>query len=136
MKLDIDHGGESLSVKYKLGFINGECKRSTANSDSAKIRQWESCDDMVTSWIINSLAKEIADSVECVNDLEELWKEIEDRYNQINGAKLYQIQKEINDLGSSIYYLLLHKDEKALEKTQHLECQSSVQLCVHLWSKR
>ncbi|XP_075095496.1 uncharacterized protein LOC142173749 [Nicotiana tabacum] len=53
---------------------------------------------MVTSWILNSLSKEIADSVEYANDAVELWKELEDRYEQTNGARLYQIQMEINDL--------------------------------------
>lgn len=28
----------------------------------------------------------------------ELWRELEDRYDQTNKAKLYQIQKEIDDL--------------------------------------
>lgn len=60
--------------------------------------QWERCDDIVTSWILNSLSKEIADSVEYVVDSAELWRELEDRYEQANGANLYQIQKEINDL--------------------------------------
>lgn len=53
---------------------------------------------MVTSWILNSLSKEISDSMEYVNELIELWRELEDRYDQTNGAKLYKIQKEINDL--------------------------------------
>lgn len=53
---------------------------------------------MVTSWILNSLAKEIFDSVEYVNDSVELWRELEDRYDQTNCVKLYHIQKEINDL--------------------------------------
>lgn len=57
---------------------------------------------MVTSWILNSLSKDIADSVEdsveYVFDSLELWSELQDLYDQINGAKLYQIQKEINNL--------------------------------------
>ncbi|XP_019233911.1 PREDICTED: uncharacterized protein LOC109214451 [Nicotiana attenuata] len=85
----------ALSVKNKLGFINGEFRKPS--SDSPQFRQWERCDDMVTSWILNSLAKEISDSVEYVNDSVELWRELEDRYDETNGAKLYQIQKEIND---------------------------------------
>ncbi|XP_009629550.1 uncharacterized protein [Nicotiana tomentosiformis] len=84
-----------LSVKNKLGFINGECKRPDPHSST--FRQWERCDDMVTSWILNSLSKDIADSVEYANDIVELWIELEDRYEQTNGARLYQIQKEIND---------------------------------------
>ncbi|KAM3322877.1 hypothetical protein P3S67_004028 [Capsicum chacoense] len=86
----------ALSVKNKLGFINGECKRPYPGT--LRYRQWERCDDMVTSWILNSLTKEIADSVEYVNDSFELWKELNDRYDQTNGAKLYQVQREINEL--------------------------------------
>nr|XP_009762739.1 PREDICTED: uncharacterized protein LOC104214726 [Nicotiana sylvestris] len=85
-----------LSVKNKLGFISGECRQP--DPLSPQFRQWERCDNMVTSWILNSLSKEIADSVEHANDVVELWKELEDRYEQTNGARLYQIQKEINDL--------------------------------------
>ncbi|KAH0694205.1 hypothetical protein KY285_021302 [Solanum tuberosum] len=102
----------SLSVKNKLGFINGECEKPASNSPN--FRLWERCDDMVTSWILNSLGKEIADSVEYVNDAAELWRELEDRYDQTNGAKLYQIQKEINDLSQGIlditgYYTKMKK---------------------------
>ncbi|XP_019251083.1 PREDICTED: uncharacterized protein LOC109230000 [Nicotiana attenuata] len=86
----------ALSLKNKLGFVDGDCKRP--KPDSSNYRLWERCDDMVTSWILNSLAKEIADSVEYMTDAVELWKELEDRYDQINETKLYQIQKEINDL--------------------------------------
>jgi len=81
----------SLSVNNKLFFIIGECRRSTLNSP--QYCQWEMCDNMVTSWILNSLGKEIADSVEYVCDSLELWKELEDHYDQTNGAKLFQIQK-------------------------------------------
>ncbi|XP_060182435.1 uncharacterized protein LOC132612115 [Lycium barbarum] len=69
----------ALSVKNKLGFINGECKKP--EFASPQHRQWERCDDIVTSWILNSLSKEIADSVEYVNDSTELWKELDDRYD-------------------------------------------------------
>ncbi|XP_019256290.1 PREDICTED: uncharacterized protein LOC109234677 [Nicotiana attenuata] len=114
----------SLSIKNKLGFITGECVKP--NSNSASFRQWERCDDMVTSWILNSLAKEIADSVEYVNTSVELWRELEDRYDQTNGAKLYQIQKEINDLSQGVlditgYYT---KMKKLWEELTNLSAKS------------
>lgn len=86
----------ALSVKNKIGFINGKVKKPDASSTT--LGQWERCDDMVTSWILNSLSKELTDSLQYVNDAKELWQELEDRYDQTNGAKLYQLQKEINDL--------------------------------------
>lgn len=77
----------SLSMKNKLVFITRECRRPTLNSP--QYRQWERCDNMVNSWILNSLGKDIVDSVEYVCDSLELWKEIKDRYDHTNGAKLF-----------------------------------------------
>ncbi|XP_049364569.1 uncharacterized protein LOC125829386 [Solanum verrucosum] len=53
---------------------------------------------MVTSWILNSLSPDLRDSLQYVNNAQELWAELEERYDQTNGCKLYQLQKEINDL--------------------------------------
>ncbi|XP_049344310.1 uncharacterized protein LOC125808697 [Solanum verrucosum] len=72
----------ALSVKSKTGFITGKVVKPASTDPS--FMQWERCDDMVTSWILNNA--------------KELWDELEDRYDQTNGCKLYQLQKEINDL--------------------------------------
>ena len=53
--------------------------------------QWERCDDMVTSWILNFLSPELRDSLQYVNNAKELWAELEERYNQTNWCKLYQL---------------------------------------------
>ncbi|KAH0692228.1 hypothetical protein KY285_019325 [Solanum tuberosum] len=85
-----------LSVKSKTGFINGTLVRP-APTDPGFL-QWERCDDMVTSWILNSLSPDLRDSLQYVNNAHELWAELKERYDQTNGCKLYQLQKEINDL--------------------------------------
>nr|XP_033516256.1 uncharacterized protein LOC108947949 [Nicotiana tomentosiformis] len=102
----------ALSVKNKIGFITREYKRP--DLDSPQFRQWERCDDMVTSWILNSMCKDSADSVEYASNAFELWRELEDRYDHTNGTKLYQIQKEINDLTQGVlditgYYTKMKK---------------------------
>ncbi|XP_015159258.1 uncharacterized protein [Solanum tuberosum] len=86
----------ALSVKSKTGFINGKVVKP--NPDNPSFQQWERCDDMVTSWILNSLSPDLRDSLQYVNNAQELWDELEERYDQTNGCKLYQLQKEINDL--------------------------------------
>ncbi|KAH0684052.1 hypothetical protein KY285_021543 [Solanum tuberosum] len=83
----------ALSVKSKTGFINGKIVRPDPS-----FQQWERCDDMVTSWILNSLSPDLRDSLQYVSNAQELWGELEERYDQTNGCKLYQLQKEINDL--------------------------------------
>ncbi|XP_047251616.1 uncharacterized protein LOC124886720 [Capsicum annuum] len=86
---------------------------------------------MVSSWILNSLSKDMVDSVEYVSDSLELWNELEDRYDQTNGAKLYQLQKEINDLSQGTmdiptYYT---KKKKLWEELNTL-CTKSECSCV------
>ena len=67
-------------------------------STDPNLMQWERCDAMVTSSILNSLSQELRDSLQYVNNANELWAELEERYDQTNGCKLYQLQKEINEL--------------------------------------
>lgn len=83
-------------MKSKTGFINGKIVKP--DSADPSFAHWERCDDMVTSWILNSLSPDLRDGLQYVNNARELWEELEDRYDQTNGCKLYQLQKEINDL--------------------------------------
>ncbi|XP_075101451.1 uncharacterized protein LOC142177003 [Nicotiana tabacum] len=87
---------------------------------------------MVTSWILNSLAKEIADSVEYVDTLVELWRELEDHYDQTNGAKLYQIQKKINDLSQGVLDITRYytKMKKLWEELTNPSAKSTFALLV------
>ncbi|XP_070049458.1 uncharacterized protein [Nicotiana tomentosiformis] len=85
----------ALSMKNKVGFINGECKKP--DPDSQKLRLWERCDDMVTSWILNSLSKEIADSVEYkeINDLSQGSLDITGYY-----TKMKKLWEELSNLSA------------------------------------
>ncbi|GAB4854274.1 hypothetical protein Ancab_039721 [Ancistrocladus abbreviatus] len=83
----------ALSAKNKIGFVDGSCSRPEEGASST--RHWDRCNDMVISWILNALAKEIAESVLYSNTARQIWVELEDRYGQSNGAKLFQVQKEL-----------------------------------------
>lgn len=58
---------------------------------------------MVTSWLLNSLSKDIGDSVIYSKSARDLWTNLEHRFGQSNGAKLYHLRKELSGLtqGSS-----------------------------------
>nr|XP_009787368.1 PREDICTED: uncharacterized protein LOC104235332 [Nicotiana sylvestris] len=59
-------------------------------------RAWARCNDMVLSWLLNSLSKEIAESVLYSQSAKDLWADLEDRFGQTNGAKLFRLQKELS----------------------------------------
>nr|XP_009597446.1 uncharacterized protein LOC104093412 [Nicotiana tomentosiformis] len=83
----------ALSAKNKVGFINGTCAQPSL--DSKDYPQWSRCNDMVISWLLNSLSKEIGDSVIYSKSAKYLWSSLEHGFGQSNGAKLYHLQKEI-----------------------------------------
>ncbi|KAM3247768.1 hypothetical protein P3L10_009535 [Capsicum annuum] len=86
----------ALSAKNKLGFITGS--HPCPESDSTDFQAWNRCNDVVTSWILNSLSKDIADSVIYSKTVQELWTSLEHRFGQSNGAKIYHLLKELNSL--------------------------------------
>ncbi|XP_019227759.1 PREDICTED: uncharacterized protein LOC109209046 [Nicotiana attenuata] len=116
----------AISAKNKLGFINGTCVEPALNA--AEHSQWSRCNDMVTSWLLNSLTKEIGDSVINSRTAKDLWGSLEHRFGQSSGAKLYHLQKEILKLAqgsSSIagYFTTLKRLWDELDSlNSHLGC--------------
>ncbi|KAH0682832.1 hypothetical protein KY290_021419 [Solanum tuberosum] len=84
----------ALSAKNKLGFTDGSLAIPIA--DLALQKAWSHCNDIVLLWFLNSLSKEIVESVFYSQSAKELWSDLENRFGQTNGAKLFQLQKELN----------------------------------------
>uniref|UniRef100_A0A0V0HSJ1 Putative ovule protein n=1 Tax=Solanum chacoense TaxID=4108 RepID=A0A0V0HSJ1_SOLCH len=91
----------ALTAKNKAGFIDGSSSEPAAESEFHKA--WSRANNMVISWLLNSLSREISESVIYSTTAKELWVDLEARFGQSSGAKLFQLQKELNDLvqGSS-----------------------------------
>ncbi|KAL5777099.1 hypothetical protein ACOSP7_010025 [Xanthoceras sorbifolium] len=53
----------ALNSKNKLGFVNGSIKAPSEETDPESYAAWSQCNDMVHSWIINTLSPEISDIV-------------------------------------------------------------------------
>jgi len=83
----------ALSTKSKLYFVDGTLDKPQPNS--ADFKKWVKCNDMVMSWILNVLTKPIADSIIYTKTARQMWVELEERFGQINGAKLYQVKREM-----------------------------------------
>ncbi|XP_059285892.1 uncharacterized protein LOC132039425 [Lycium ferocissimum] len=93
----------ALSAKNKLSFIDGTLKVPTTNPVLQK------------AWI-----DEIAVSVLYSRSAKDMWGDLEDRFGQTNGEKLFQFQKELNvlckcDCGSKTKNLKAHQDERLLQ---------------------
>jgi hypothetical protein len=71
----------ALTSKNKVGFTDGTLTKPLDPSDvfhHARIR----CNNMVLSWILNSVSKEIVASVICNNTIEEMWIDLKESFSR------------------------------------------------------
>ncbi|XP_011075753.1 uncharacterized protein LOC105160183 [Sesamum indicum] len=85
-----------LKSKRKLNFISEDSKKPEENSK--EMEEWETTDSMVTSWILNSISRNIVESFMYTNTSRELWIKLESRSGQSNGPMEYRLKKELGAL--------------------------------------
>ncbi|WKA02856.1 hypothetical protein VitviT2T_021008 [Vitis vinifera] len=68
----------SLSAKDKIGFVIGSIKPPSSTDDS--FPSWQRCNDMVISWLLNSIHPDIASSVIYAETAVEIWADIRERF--------------------------------------------------------
>ncbi|KAA8524272.1 hypothetical protein F0562_010695 [Nyssa sinensis] len=88
---------KALSAKNKLGFVNGTLTKPTNPSDPL-YSAWERCNDMVLSWILNSVMKNIASSILYIDVVADAWKDLKERFSQGNRPRIFQLKKALNSL--------------------------------------
>lgn len=81
-----------LSFRNKLCFIDGSLEEPAMTHASYKA--WHRCNDLVTGWLLFSLEKHIAKSVWYCKKAKDLWKYLEDKFEQALGTQLFSLQQQ------------------------------------------
>ncbi|XP_019266226.1 PREDICTED: uncharacterized protein LOC109243706 [Nicotiana attenuata] len=88
----------ALSVRNKLDFINGTTEKPPVGSPL--VRQWQRCNDLVVSWLTNSLTKEISHSVEYSELAKDIWHKLEERC-MADGARIFELKEELSHISQA-----------------------------------
>lgn len=83
----------ALLAKNKLGFINGSCWRE--DLDPTLHHLWDLCNDFVFSWIMNVVSRDLLNTIIYSTSAYLVWKDLNERFNKVNGSKQNQLHKEI-----------------------------------------
>ncbi|RVX05001.1 hypothetical protein CK203_019174 [Vitis vinifera] len=102
----------SLSAKDKIGFVTGSIKPPSSTDDS--FPSWQHCNNMVISWLLNSIHPDIASSVIYAETASEIWADLRERFSQGNDSRIYQIKRDIVEhrQGQQSISKLKERDEK------------------------
>lgn len=83
----------ALSAKMKLGLIDGSLPKPPLTSPQYAL--WSRSNDMVVSWLLNSITAEIRNSVDYFDTAKEIWDDLAVRFSQSNMPKFFQLRKDI-----------------------------------------
>ncbi|KAJ8621850.1 hypothetical protein MRB53_030379 [Persea americana] len=100
----------ALIAKNKLGFVDGYVPQPDAASSNRSA--WSRCNTMVLSWLINSISRNLRDSIIYAETSSAVWTNLCERFSQGNAAKIYRIRRDImhhqqNQSSVSVYYTKL-----------------------------
>jgi hypothetical protein len=87
----------ALFAKNKLQFVDGSLPYSST-LNGLEFRAWKRCNDTISSWIVNTVSKDIATSIIYINNCQDMWLRLKERFSQKNGPQAFQLQKTIASL--------------------------------------
>ncbi|XP_074362752.1 uncharacterized protein LOC141703032 [Apium graveolens] len=81
-----------LAAKRKLGFVTGAVLRTT---DEVNVVQWDTCNNLVISWLHNNVSDSIRKSILFVESASEIWTQLEKRFSLTNGSRKYKLNCDL-----------------------------------------
>ena len=77
----------ALNAKYKLGFVDGSILVPLQSDPN--YGAWSRCNSMVTSWLLNAVSKEIADSLLYHDSAQAVWEDLAARFQERNAPRIF-----------------------------------------------
>ncbi|XP_048433626.1 uncharacterized protein LOC125474234 [Pyrus x bretschneideri] len=101
----------ALNAKNKEGFINKTIKKPESAS-TIESQQWTRGNNLVKSWLLNCVSKDIRASVIYNNVAVDIWNELKEQISHTNSVHLFHIEQEIHgsvqgNLNIGAYYTKL-----------------------------
>lgn len=90
---------------------------------------WHRCNDMVLSWLLNSISSEIRDSVVYFSSAKEIWDDLLTRFLQSNVPRIFQLKKDLTALNQGSLSITAYFT-KMRNLTDELSALSRIPKCV------
>ncbi|KAJ0575491.1 putative RNA-directed DNA polymerase [Helianthus annuus] len=121
----------ALEAKNKYGFIDGKVEKS--KDDEILAAQWDRCNSVVLTWLLNSISKELFLGQVFSKLASEVWTDLKESLDKIDGSVVYDLYKKINCIsqnGSTVaeYYnrlTTMWKQFDAMLQLPSCSCQAA-----------
>ncbi|WCJ24945.1 hypothetical protein M5689_006867 [Euphorbia peplus] len=82
----------AINAKHKTDFILRNIKPVDLETD--EYRRWKETNDLVFSWILNALSKELGSTFMHASTSKDRWDSLRKRCSQSNGPLIFQLRRE------------------------------------------
>ncbi|GJZ81944.1 cysteine-rich receptor-like protein kinase 8 [Tanacetum coccineum] len=96
----------TLNAKNKLKKITNEYLELDVDSPIRAL--WERNNDMIISWVLNTVIDKISNNLNFVHSASALWKELKEHYSQLDSHIIYQLTNEITQLKQTNYSIEMY----------------------------
>jgi len=85
----------ALGRRNKLEFVDGTIP--PPDPKDPLHHAWLRNNNIVASWLMNSISKEVVVSVTYSSNAAAIWKDLEDRFQQNNGPRILQLKRDLSN---------------------------------------
>ncbi|GJV96763.1 ribonuclease H-like domain-containing protein [Tanacetum coccineum] len=75
----------AINTRNKTGFLDGTCLKSTYANSAPLSNQWERCNSIVLSWLLNSVSEELFIGQIFSDIASKVWAELKETYDKLDG---------------------------------------------------
>ncbi|GKB11287.1 ribonuclease H-like domain-containing protein, partial [Tanacetum coccineum] len=75
----------AINTRNKIGFLDGTCLKSTYANSAPLSNQWERCNSIVLSWLLNFVSEELFLGQIFSDNASEVWAELKETYDKLDG---------------------------------------------------
>lgn len=96
----------AITVKNKLGFL--DCSITKPADTDLNFSSWIRNNNVVISWILNSVSKDISASILFADSVSEIWSDLRERFQQSNGLCIFQLHRELLNLSQGQHSVVVY----------------------------
>ena len=124
----------ALDAKSKICFIDGSLLKPQS-VDHPLYTTWCKCNSTILAWLFNSVSKDLQPSVVYFKTAREVWLDLQHRFSQGNGPRIFELRQEIcslaqEDLSISSYYTKFKSLWQELSDYRTCSCGHQAEDCV------
>ncbi|GJZ17253.1 putative RNA-directed DNA polymerase [Tanacetum coccineum] len=114
----------AINTRNKTGFIDGTCLKETYASSAVYSSQWDRCNSIVLSWLLNSVSDDLYLGQIFSENASEVWSELKETYDKLDGSVTLNLLNKIHNFKqgeltvSEYYHKLIALGENMISWTK------------------